>query len=231
MEAKEGALTGVIRRVSRRGLCVVLLWATLAPLSLSGAGTMYPVTAKVLQAVYRDELQARASYLAYSAKATSEGFPNLSYFFKTLAASESIHARNVKEALYSLGVDVREEPLPEIKVLTSQENLRHATEAELQEIDRKYPQAIEAIRPEGHEEAIQALIYAWEGEKQHRGLVERIRSGTGILWGALINVIEKTPRRYYVCQHCGSTLTALPKDACPICRGAVTNYKEVEKPQ
>jgi rubrerythrin len=176
-------------------------------------------------------MQAHLAYQAYSEKAISEGFPTLSHFFKALSLSESIHARNLKQALSALGVEIKEEPLPEIKVLTSQENLRHATEAELQEIDRKYPQAIEAIRPEGHEEAIRAAMQAWEGEKQHRGMVERIRAGTGILWGALINVIEKSPRNYFVCQHCGSTLTALPKDVCPICRGAVTSYKEVEKSQ
>jgi rubrerythrin len=215
--------------ISRRHFCIVLLGTILTPLSLPGAGPTYPVTVKVLQALFRDEMLAYAAYLAYSGKAVSEGFPNLGHFFKALAFSESIHARNVKQALSVLGVEVDEEPLPEIKILSSQENLRHATEAELQEIDRKYPQSIEAIRPEGREEAIRALIHAWEGEKQHRGMVDKMRAGTGILWGALINVIERTPRRYFVCQACGSTLTQLPKDICPICQGAVTRYNEVEK--
>jgi rubrerythrin len=215
--------------ISRRSFCIVLLGTILAPLSLPGAGPTHPVTVKVLQTLYRDEMLAHTAYLAYSGKAISEEFPNLGHFFKALASSESIHARNVKQALSSLGADIEEDLLPEVKVLSSQENLKHATEAELQEIDRKYPQSIEAIRPEGREEAIRALIYAWEGEKQHRGMIEKIRAGTGILWGALINVIERTPRRYFVCQACGSTLTQLPKDICPICQGAVTRYREVEK--
>lgn len=229
--ADPGSIRSNVSGISRRCLSILLLATILAPISFSGAAATYSVTIKALQTLYRDEIHACLAYQAYSEKALSEGFPNLAHFFKTLSLSESIHARNLKQALSALGAEVKEGPPSEIRVLSSQENLRHTTEAELQEIDRKYPQSIEAIRPEGCEEAIRALTYAWEGEKQHRGLVERIRSGTGILWGALINVIERTPRRYFVCQHCGSTLTALPKDVCPICRGAVTSYKEVEKSQ
>lgn len=55
--------------ISRRHFRIVLLGTILAPLSLPGAGPAYPVTVKVLQALYRDEMLAYAAYLAYSGKA------------------------------------------------------------------------------------------------------------------------------------------------------------------
>jgi len=197
--------------------------------SFVDAQIKYPETINVLQTVYRNEIQAHLTYLAYAQKAISEDYPNISHLFVSLATSESIHALNFKQLLVDLKVELKEPPRPEIKVSTSKENLKRATQAELQEIDHRYPQFIEKVKPEGHEAAIRYITYAWESEKQHRELIKKIESGTGILFKMLSGIIEKTPNRYFVCQECGSTIRELPEVACPICKSSVSNYKEIER--
>jgi rubrerythrin len=207
-------------------LCAVLF--IVIPLSFSGAQSNYPETIAVFQTAYQNEIQAHVSYLAYAQKALSENYPNIAHLFGALASSESIHARNFKQCLSDLNIEVRE-PKTEIKVSSTKENLKNATQVELQEIDQRYPQFVEKIRSEKHEVAIRNLTYAWESEKQHRDLIEKIRSGTGFLFGLLASRIEDKPFRYFVCQTCGSTIREPPKEACPICGLPASQYKEIER--
>jgi len=197
--------------------------------SFANAQSRYPETIAVLQIAYRSEIQANLAYMAYAQKAISENYPNIGHLFVSLATSESIHARNFKKLLSDLGVEVKEMPKSEIIVSSTKKNLKNATQVELQEIDQKYPQFVEKVKLEMHEGALQNITYAWESEKQHRDLIQKIESGTGVLFGVLTRTIEKTPTRFFVCQNCGSTLQELPKDSCPICKSPVSNYKEVEK--
>ena len=192
------------------------------------AQSRYPVTSSTLQTLYHNETQDHLTYLAYAQKAISENYPRIAYFFVTLAASESIHARNYRQILSDLGIKVKETPKPEIKVSTTKENLKSAIHSELHVIDQRYPQFIEKIRPEKHETAIQSITYAWEGEKQHRDLIEKIKSGTGIFFGFLAQKIEKTLIQFHICQGCGSPVVELSKDICSICQCLPPRYKEVE---
>jgi rubrerythrin len=193
------------------------------------AQSKYPKTVYALQERYTDEIHAVHKYLAYAQKALSEEYPNIAYLFVSFAASESVHARNFKKLLSDLGVEVEEIPEREFKVSSTRENLKNATALEIEEIDREYPRVIEYIRPEKHEAAIQDIMYAWKAEKQHLDLLKKVLSGTGIFFGMLVKEIEKTDVRVFVCQRCGSTLTELPRDACPICKGPVARYREVER--
>jgi rubrerythrin len=154
---------------------------------------------------------------------------NIAYVFVSFAASESVHARNFKKLLCDLGVEVKEIPKRGFVVSGTKENLRNATTLEIEEIDREYPRVIENIKPERHDAAIQDITYAWKAEKQHLDLLKRVQSGTGRYFGMLVKEVEKTDVRFFVCQGCGSTLTALPSDVCPICKGPVAGYKEVER--
>ena len=182
----------------------------------------------VLQTAYQNEIQAHVSYQAYAQKALSENYPNIAHLFVALASSESIHARNFKQCLSDLNVEVTE-PKAEIKVSSTKENSEKCDTEELQEIDKRYPQFVERITSEKHEVAIRNLTYAWESEKQHRTLIEKIESGTGILFGLLASRIEGKPFRYFVCQACGSTIRELPTEACPICSIPVSHYREIER--
>ncbi len=179
------------------------------------AQVRYPETISVLQILYQDEVQAFNDYQAYAKKAASEKYPNIAKLFITLATSESIHARNFKKVLSDIGAEAQEVPGFEPKVSSTRKNLKLATAVELEEIDHKYPQFIKQITPENHAEAIQYITYAWEAEKQHRVLLKKIKSGTGIFFGFLTRKIEGSPSPYFVCQNCGSTLTEIPEATGP----------------
>lgn len=191
------------------------------------AQSKYPETISVLKTSYSDEVQALHTYAAYAQKAHSEGYPNIAHLFVALAASETVHARNFKKILSDLGAVVEKTPMPEISVSSTRKNLKEATGVELQEIDTKYPKFIQKIKPEKCEAAIQDITYAWKSEHQHRELLEKIRSATGMFFGLLAKKIEGAPADYFVCQRCGSTVLELPKDSCPICGSTVSNYKRV----
>ena len=188
----------------------------------------YPETISVLQILYQDEVQAFNDYQAYAKKAASEKYPNIAKLFMTLATSESIHARNFKRVLSDIGAEAQEVPGFEPKVSSTRKNLKLATAVELEEIDNKYPQFIKQVTPENHAEAIQYITYAWEAEKQHRALLKKIKSGTGIFFGFLTQKIEGSPSPYFVCQNCGSTLSEIPEATCPICGGPSVKYTEIK---
>jgi len=188
----------------------------------------YPETITVLQTLYQDEVQANNNYQAYAKKALAENYPNIARLFISIATSESIHARNFKDLLSALGTPPEELPEIEIEVSGTRKNLKLATAVELEEIDKSYPQFIEQVTPENHTEAIQYITYAWKAEKQHRELLKRIKSGTGIFFGLLTKKIEGSPSPYFVCQRCGSTLTEFPQATCPICKGPAAKYKEIK---
>jgi rubrerythrin len=192
------------------------------------AQSEYSETISVLQTLYRDEIQAMRNYRTYAEKAAAEKYPNIAKLFRALAASESVHARNFEALLSALGE--KTENLPQLKpeVSSTQRHLELSTALELKEIDSTYPQFIERVQPENHAEAIRYIFYAWKAEKQHRELLKKIQSGTGIFFGLLTKKIEEHPAQYFVCQNCGSTLSKIPEFTCPICGGPSANYKEIK---
>ena len=188
-----------------------------------------PNTIFVLKQSFANEVAAHLRYSAFAKKARSEGYPNVAYLFIGLARSEEIHARNFKRVLSYFGVTVKENLRSEIGISDTRENLKAACQVELEEIDHIYPSCIERARKEGHANAVRNFEYAWESEKQHRDLIEKIQSGTGIFFGALTKKIEGTPVEYFVCETCGSTVIELPKEHCPICKGSTKAYSKIVK--
>ena len=187
----------------------------------------YPLTIASLQVRYRDEMQAREKYTAYADKARSEDYAHIAYLFDALAYSESVHARNFARELSNLGIDVNELPEFDYEVRKTRDNIRHATAVEMDEIAHRYPGILEEIESEQHEEAIQFITYAWEAERQHRDLLKKIQKAAKKWFGMLAAHIEGEAAHYYVCEICGSTLTELPTDSCPICEHPADHYVEV----
>ena len=204
--------------------CVFILTLSVLPTS---AESTYPETAGVIQTLHQDGLPALHNYIAFAQKAEAENYPDIANLFHAFATSESIHARNFKEILSALNVKIKKIPMQPAKVSSTKKNLRFATNIELQEIDEKYPQFIKKLATENHAAAIQFTTYAWESEKQHRKLIKRIKSGTGIFFGVLTKEFRETQAEYFVCQNCGSTLTILPERICPICGDTVSKYKNI----
>ena len=189
----------------------------------------FPQTIDVLKALYNDEMSGYITYRKFAGKAASENYHQIAYLFASLAASEFIHAGNFKKHLTELGVEVNGAEKQDVAVSDTKKNLKYAVENELNDIDRKYPALIEKINSEGLEPVIRNLTYSWQSEKQHRDIIVKIQSGTGMFFWALSKKIEGTPVQFFVCDKCGSTLNELPHDTCPICRGDASKYKLVEK--
>jgi len=204
--------------------CVFILTLSVLPTS---AESSYPETVGVIQTLHQDELQALHNYIAFAQKAEAENYPDIANLFHAFAASEAIHARNFKEILFALNVKVKKIAVQPVTVSSTKKNLRFATKTELKEIDEKYPQFVKKLETENHAAAIQFTTYAWESEKQHRKLIKRIKSGTGIFFGMLTKEFRETQAEYFVCQNCGSTLTILPEKICPICGDTVSKYKNI----
>lgn len=207
----------------------VVFFLTLTIVSFGSAQPKYPETISALLSAYQNETGAYLNYLSYAQTAKSENYPNLAYLFISFAASESIHASNFKQIMSSLGVEVKQASRQSRKTSGTKVNLKAALEFEMLDIDQRYPQLIEKAKPENHEVALRNLNYSWEAEKQHRELILKMQSGTGIFFGILAKKIEETSFQYFVCQTCGSTTVELPNQACHICKGPVSAYQEVSR--
>jgi rubrerythrin len=203
------------------GLVLILLAGNAA-----AAPDAYTKTIEALQDRYADEMRAHQQYGAYARHALQEGYPNIAHLFRALAASEAVHARNFATLLEELGVSPQH-PEITVEVSSTRRHLQQATDVEAAEIDTEYPAILERIREEGHHKAIESITWAWKAEQQHREMILKIRKAASIFFGLLVSRIEGDPSRYYVCQICGSTLSALPDGQCPICNHAAEHYQEV----
>jgi len=199
------------------------LWAATAP-------PAYSETIAVLTILYRGEVESHRRYKAFEQQAIKDGHANIAHLFAATADSESIHAKRFREILTSLGAPPADVPPTHFSVGSTRENLKFATDVELAEIDVRYPEYLARIRAENHDKAIKYITYSWKAEQQHRELIKDIRSGTGIFFGMLAEQFRNSPVRYFVCQNCGSTLTAMPKEKCPVCTFPVSWYKEIKPP-
>jgi rubrerythrin len=186
----------------------------------------FPETKAVLLDIHRGELRALTSYRAYAGKALEEDYPKIAALFTALSASESVHARNMREVLAELGVALFEKE-PDVEVSNTKENLSRAMEVELSEINETYPAHIERITPENYPSAVDAITYAWKAEVQHRDLIEKIRGAVGLFFGTVASKIEAAPATYFICDVCGSTTQEPAEDNCGICGGHASHSHEV----
>lgn len=212
------------------GLIVVSLFLANVGIVYSATDTsqaIYPKTITSLQKRYVDEVTAHGKYNAYAKRALDENYPNIAHLFRGLAASEAVHARNFKMLLEDLGVEVEVPVKLNFEVQSTKKNIRDATTVEANEIDKEYPDILKSISSENHEDAISFITYAWKAESQHRDLIHKIRKASKRWFGMVAERIEDEPSRYYICQYCGSTLTELPLQSCPICDHAVSEYHEI----
>jgi len=192
----------------------------------------YRETIAVLQMLYRGEVESRLRYNAYEAQALKDGYADIALMFAAIAASESVHAKNFSDLLARMGVETESpEALArtiDLAVGSTKENLRYATDVELAEIDLRYPQYLKRIKGEQNKSAVKHITYAWKAEQQHRELIKEIQSGTGIFFGMLVARFRSQKARYFVCQNCGSTLTVMPSEKCPICGFPLSWYEEIK---
>jgi len=209
-------------------LFICLLVGFPAGRSFAEVDSKYPETIAVLQESYNGEVAAYRQYFAYAKRAQEEKYPSIAYLFISLASSEQIHARNFRKAVANLSVELKEPPDSLIDVSNTKASLKNAVNVEMSEVDHKYPDFIARMKTEDYKEAMQAVVFAWEAEKQHRDLIEKIQSNIGLFFGTIAKKIESNPTEYYVCQICGSTQIEIPQYACPICKNPASSYILIE---
>jgi rubrerythrin len=190
---------------------------------------IYPLTISVLKDAYKNEMDAHSSYVAFSRQAFKENYPNISYLFTTFATSESIHAGLFKKALADLGLDLDDDRDRQIEVFTTKKNLRKTAKHELELIKIFYPDAINKIKPEKHENAVRYCRYSLQSHMQHQNYIEDIDRWSGVFFSKVAEKIEEEEMRYLVCHFCGSTETDIPPKICPICRQSSIHYKLIER--
>lgn len=158
-----------------------------------------------LKAAFAGESQANRKYLAFAAKADSEGYPQAARLFRAAAEAETIHAHSHLKALKGIG--------------STAQNLEAAIAGETYEFNQMYPEMIAAAQAEGNKEAERSFVYANEAEKGHAQLYQKLLNSLG-------SSQESYP--YYVCPTCGYTAEGNPPDACPVCRVKGKMFKKID---
>jgi len=158
-----------------------------------------------LQAAFAGESQANRKYLAFAAKADSEGYPQAARLFRAAAEAETVHAHSHLKALKGIG--------------STAQNLEAAIAGETFEFKEMYPEMIAAAQAEGNKEAARSFNYANEVEKVHANLYQKLLDKLGASQ-------ENYP--YYVCPTCGFTAEGNPPDACPVCNVKGKMFKRID---
>jgi rubrerythrin len=217
------------RRTFLRSIAVAVAGLATAGRTRLASAVAYPQTVAALGYAFQRETDAHRRYTRFAGAATEEGYRGIAYMFVAFATSEGVHARNFRDLLGRLGSRAEAAPTA-IKPGTTKENLIASLDDEIDSIDSLYPTTLERMRPEGNAEAARLVTFAWNSERQHRDLIQKIRRYSPMLFEKVAKAIDEKTERYFVCQTCGSTLNKVPNPKCPVCGSPSTTYHEVPVP-
>ena len=153
-------------------------------------------TNKNLKDAFAGESQANRRYLAFSQKASEEGFTNISRLFRAVAESETIHAHN---HLRAMG-----------EIRSTLENVENALKGEVDETTSMYPMFMDQAKRDANNDALSSFFWANEAEKTHADFYERALET--MKQGKDLELEE-----LYICSVCGYTVEASPPEKCPTC--------------
>jgi rubrerythrin len=224
-----GGVRGSRRRFVFRGLALIV-GAAIVPAARAQPAAGRTATVSAMKAAWERENEVVHRYRAYGAKARQDGHLGVAYLFVAFAAAEQVHADNFARVLARLKVELPPPPRPAVRVGTTRENLMSAVDGEIDSIDAFYPKLLEETRTEGDAEAMAMVSYAWSSEQQHRDRIRQLQRWTGTFFEKVAKHIDDKTGQYYVCAACGSTVNEMPRDACPVCKGAIANYRHVAPP-
>lgn len=217
------------RRFIGSGFALVALGG-MPPCSRANPASPYTASIAAMQEARAAEARVSQQYFAFARRAREDGYKGVAYLFTAFASSERIHAANFGKVLAQLGAEAP--PLPPYPgpVGTTRENLIAAAKGEAESIEDLYPKMLERIKPEGHQNAMRFVQFAWASERQHLDKIRQIRRYTPTMFELVAKHIDAKTNAYFVCQACGSTLNVAPASSCPVCQAASTNYRRIEPP-
>jgi len=211
----------------------------LAGLGLSVAGlatgrvaraASYPATIAALHEARASEIHVHFTYTEYAKRAQQEGYRGIAYLFAACAASEWVHGNNFGLILASLGEQLPVIAKPGIELRATRDNLIAGAQGEIHSVESFYPRLLDKLTPEGLQEAIHAVRFAWAAEKQHRDKMQSIQRLSVPFFEQVARAIDLKTGQYFVCRLCGSTTNAVPPDTCPVCKNASSHYRRIEPP-
>lgn len=206
-----------------------LTWLAVVPWHRA-RGNGYPITVAAMRSAQEVEMGVYYRYTEFGRKAKQEGYLGIAYLFVAFGSAEFIHAGNFGRILSRLNVEVAPIPRPDFKVGTTRDNLMVAANGEAHSVDDFYPRLLERITPEGHEDAMNAVRFAWETEKQHRDKIRQIQRWSPAFFDQVAAQIDKKTGQYFVCQVCGNTVNVVPTARCPVCKSASTHFRRIDPP-
>ena len=115
-----------------------------------------------LKQAFAREAQANRRYLYFAQKADVEGHPDISALFRSVAEGETGHAFGHLDFLAEAG-----DPLTDLPVGATEDNLRSAIEGETYEHTEMYPGFAATARDEGFEEIAVWLETLARAENSH----------------------------------------------------------------
>jgi rubrerythrin len=180
------------------------------------------VTVKNLQTAFESELNAYAKYVAYAAKAESDGLNGVASLLRATARSEQIHANNHARVIRQLGGDP-DAQIQTVEVKTTLENLKTALGDETYEIDSMYPRFLEENRIPDNS-AGRTFKWALEAEKTHArllsGAIERMEDGSA-------TSSTDAALDFYVRPVCGYISTTPDPERCWACNHTCRTFEIV----
>ncbi|PTY03263.1 rubrerythrin [Opitutaceae bacterium EW11] len=185
--------------------------------SALSAAALSQQTLQNLNAAFNGESNANHRYTAFAQQADKEGKPQIARLFRAAAKAEQIHRDNHRKTILDAGGKLDERPLDEVKLGTTEENLKAALAGESYERDTMYPKFIATATAEGNREAVRTFRFAVEAEKQHAVFYQQALEKPATLQDA----------KFYVCPVCGNTVTTLPDTRCPVCRKGADQFEAV----
>lgn len=189
----------------------------------------YLLTIDILKEAYWAEVTASKNYTAYCRRALSENYPNIAYLFYTLSISENIHADNYQKLIIFLGSTLKEKKIP-VSVADTKTNLNTAAVKELEKINKFYPNILNRLSSESHDQAVINCMYSYKSHQQHEEMINSIKKYSGLFFKPLAKKIESMEPNYYVCEICGSTIDEKPEKPCEICNRPMSHYIKYERP-
>ena len=160
-------------------------------------------TLENLKEAFAGESQANRKYLAFAAKADTEGYTQVARLFRAAADAETVHALAHLKAMGG--------------IKSTKENIEAAVGGETFEFQKMYPAMIEQAKADTEDQAEMSFTNANAVEKIHAGLYQKYL-------GNMSNLVAVD---IYVCQVCGNTVEGNAPDMCPNCASPKDKFKKI----
>lgn len=172
-----------------------------------------------LQKAHNGELNAKARYLEFAAKADEEGYKSVAALFRAAADSEGIHARNFAETLTKLGALPKTE-MEKPVVKSTRENLEAALKGETAEKDTIYPAYAKQADEAKQANAAMFFRASMATEAEHAKFFQQALDKMDD-WKA-------AGKEFAVCQVCGYTVMGKPPLKCIVCASPREKFKIIK---